>query len=239
MGTVTELTLNPLIISTVADAEAFFGLSQLKSLTIEGFIGNAIDPDFDSLALLSNLTQLLALYLPVTSSVSELTGLVSLGFRVHAERTLDLTRTLSNLPLLEELILTCYLDRGFSGSVFASLTRLKKLSLTMTDLTIEEDFFPLLASLKSLTSLTMHTNGPTYFDPRQRFRNITLLTTLRKLTLLITHLDFLSDVLTDERGRLIEGSFPSLRSLCIGAKRLTEDARRGLETALPSLNHLQ
>ena len=238
MGTVTELALSPLRISTIADAEAFFGLSQLKSLTIGGCNRNRIDPGFDSLALLANLTQLLAVHTPVTSSVSELTGLVRLGLCVGADRNLDLTRTLSGLHLLEDLVLNCYLDRGLSGSVFAPLTGLKSFSLIMADLKIEEDFFPALGSLKSLTSLAVCSNGPMDFDSRQRFCRITLLTTLRELTLMITHLDFF-DLLTGVRGYLVEGSFPRLRSLCTGAENLTDGARRELKRKLPCLNHLE
>ena len=238
MGTVTKLALSPLRISTIADAEAFFGLSQLKSLTIGECDRNWIDTGFNSLTLLSNLTQLLAVYTPVTSSVSKLTGLVRLGLCVGADRNLDLTRTLSGLHLLEDLVLNCYLDRGLSGSVFAPLTRLESFSLIMDDLKIEEDFFPALGSLKSLTSLAVCSNGPMDFDSRQRFCRITLLTTLRELTLMITHLDFF-DPVTGVRGYLVEGSFPRLRSLCTSAENLTDGARRELERKLPCLNHLE
>ena len=222
----------------MADAEAFFGLNRLKSLTIEGCNRNRIDPGFDSLALLANLTQLFAVHTPVSSSVSELTGLVCLGLCVVPNRDLDLTRILSSLPLLEELVLNDYLDGGLSGFIFAPLTRLKKLSVIMASLKIEEDLFPVLGSLKSLTSLTVYSNGQMDFVSRRRFCGITLLTTLRELTLMITHLDFF-DLLTGVRGYLIEGSFPRLRSLCIGAETLTEATRRELKRKLPCLNHLQ
>ena len=239
MNTLTELTLNPLRISTIADAEAFFGLNRLKSLTIEGCNRNPIDPGFDSLALLANLTQLLAVHTPVSSSVSELTGLVCLGLCVVPNGDLDLTRILSSLPLLEELVLNDYLDGGLSGFIFASLTRLKKLSVIMASLKIEEDLFPTLGSLKSLASLTLYANGQMDFVSRQRFCGITLLTTLRELNLMITHTDFFFDLLCSARGYSTEGSFPKLRSLCIGADKATEKKRQELKQKLPCLNHLQ
>ena len=231
MGTVRDLKIGLKDFSASAVDAALLGLNRLRSLTVVTPDNAHENSGFDSAALSTNLTKLSVSSVPVSPSVGRLTGLVRLGICLGRHSDACSILHLSRFCLLEELSVNCGSGSDIRGEAFSCLTGLKKLALAMDDGEIEEHFFPHLQSLRRLTSLELRSRGTAGEAFLRRLYKLTLLTTLRELTLDVAEVD--------PRPFFTMGFLPRLRTLRIEACELSEGDRRDLKNRFHCLKSLQ
>ena len=233
-GTVTELGVDRIQPPADIIADVLLGLDQLRSLTLNfrGFDG--IGHPLGTLASLTNLTKLVIAAARVDALIGELTGLVCLDILYRSFK--GIADAIPNLNRLEELSIKSIRDTCLSGHTFFRMTRLRRLSVSLRRLMIEEDFFPVLGSLKQLTSLKLVSGFVSEWVNHQHISKITLLTNLKELMLRLEDRNRRQEV--DPLRYFIENSFPRLRTLHITGVRSSEGIRHELMTKLPCLSSL-
>ena len=234
-GTVTELGVDRIQPPADIIADVLLGLDQLRSLTLNFRGFDEIGHPLRTLASLTNLTKLVIAAKRADASIGELTGLVCLDILYYQSFT-DIAGAISNLLLLEELSIRSIQDICLSGHTFFRMTRLRRLDIGLRRLMIEEDFFPVLGSLKQLTSLKLFSGFASEWVSHQHISKITLLTNLKELMLRLEDRNRRQEV--DPLRYFIENSFPRLRTLHITGVRSSEGIRHELMTKLPCLSSL-
>ena len=236
IGTVTELGVDHIQPPADIFADVLLGLDQLRSLTLNSQGFDRIGHPLRTLASLTNLTKLvIAAAARVDASIGELTGLVCLDILCYRSFK-GIADAIPNLHRLEELSIKSIRDMCLSGHMFVHMASLRKLSVSSRRLMIEEDFFPVLGSLKQLTSLKLVSGFVSEWVSHQHISKITLLTNLKELMLRLADRHHQQEV--DPLRYFVENSFPRLRTLHITGVRSSEGIRHELMTKLPCLNSL-
>ena len=235
MQGLTELDIGKVDLAIPNIAELVFSLTALKSLR---FVHDDV----------------LKTICSATSGIQSLTGLTKLDtnclFHVSSLRCLPQLATLragiadggfygpecpsTGLQFLEELDLSAH-GRVPSG-LLSNLGRLKRLRLLVTHDDLDEDLFPVLASLTQLTRLAYIDNSEVA-PPLEFHTQFNRLSSLR--TLIINAHENWSGRVPSPCAFLLEGSFPLLRSLRFKGYVLSANDQCELRRRFQCLNTIE